>query len=114
MHPEGPMRMNTGWTAHSIRVNAAAHPRTTRLLLAAFFVAVFCGSLLTHSALSQSAPDTAERFRRMSEDFEQKGLAEPFKGITTGGSVTPRLFEIRSTGVSTEQVRQAAESFLAG
>jgi hypothetical protein len=109
------MRLNnSGWTIHSIRANAAAHPRKTRLLVAAFFVGVFFGSLLTHSALSQSAPDTAERFRRMSEDFEQKGLAEPFKGITTGGSVSPGLFEIGSTGVSTDPVRQAAESFLAG
>ena len=99
---------NSGWTIHSIRANAASHPRRTRLVLAAFFVGVFSGSLLTRSALSQSAPDTAERFRRMSEDFEQKGLAEPFKGITTGGNVTPGLFEIRSTGVSTEPVRQAA------
>lgn len=109
------MRRNTpGWTIHGIRANAAAHPRTTRLLLAAFFVAVFFGTLLTRGAFSQSAPGTAERFRRMSEDFEQKGLAEPFKGITTGGNVAPGLFEIRSTGVSTEPVRQAAESFLAG
>jgi Protein of unknown function (DUF3500) len=109
------VQLNTpGWTIHSIRLSAAAHPRTTRLLLAAFFVAVLAGSLLTRTALSQNAPGTAERFRRMSEDFEQKGLAEPFKGITTGGSVAPGLFEIRSTGVSTEPVRQAAESFLAG
>src|SRR5260370_10782712 len=97
-----------------MRSSAAAHPRTTRSLVAAFFVPVLAGSLLTRTALSQAAPGTAERFRRMSEDFEQKGLAEPFKGITAGGNVTPGLFEIRSTGVSTEPVRQATESFLAG
>jgi hypothetical protein len=73
---------NSGWTVHSIRANAAAHPRRTRLLLAAIFVAVFAGSLFTRTSLSQRAPGTAERFRRMSEDFEQKGLVEPFKGIT--------------------------------
>jgi len=75
---------------------------------------VLAGSLLTRTAWSQDAPGTAERFRRMSEDFEQKGLAEPFKGITTAGNLTPGLFEIRSTGVSTGPVRQAAEGFLAG
>jgi hypothetical protein len=75
---------------------------------------VLAGSLLTRTALSQDAPGTAERFRRMSEDFEQKGLAEPFKGITAAGNLTPGLFEIRSTGVSTGPVRQAAEGFLAG
>lgn len=49
----------------------------------------------------------------MSEDFETKGLAEPFKGITTDGKVVPGLFPIQSTGVSTEPVRNAAEAFLA-
>lgn len=108
------MRFKTGWTISNIHANTAAHPRVTRLLLAVTFAGLFCGSMVTSTGLSQSGPDTAERFRRMSEDFEQKGLAEPFKGITTNGDVTPGLFEIRSTGVSTEPVRQAAESFLAG
>lgn len=40
-------------------------------------------------------------------------LAEPFKGVTTDGSVVPGLFAIRSTGVSTRPVREAAEAFLA-
>src|SRR5262249_45266816 len=38
---------------------------------------------------------------------------ETFKGITTNGEVIPGLFTIRSTGVSTEPVRKAAETFLA-
>lgn len=54
-----------------------------------------------------------ERFRKMSLDFERKGLAEPFKGITTNGTVQPGLFSIRSTGVSTEPVRKAAATLLA-
>jgi hypothetical protein len=41
-------------------------------------------------------------------------LAEPFKGVTTNGSVVPNLFSIRSTGVSTTPVREAAQRFLAG
>lgn len=44
---------------------------------------------------------------------EAAALAEPFKGITTNGKVEPGLFPIRSTGVSTEPVRKAAETFLA-
>ncbi len=44
---------------------------------------------------------------------EAAALAEPFKGITTDGTVQPGLFSIRSTGVSTEPVRQAADAFLA-
>ena len=49
----------------------------------------------------------------MSKDFEARGLAEPFRGVTTDGKVVPGLFPIRSTGVSTEPVRKAAEAFLA-
>lgn len=56
----------------------------------------------------------AERFRQMSADYERKGLAEPFKGITANGTVEPGLFGIHSTGVSTAPVRTAAERFLAG
>lgn len=63
-------------------------------------------------ALSQ-APQRSERFRQMSEQAEQKGLAEPFKGFTTNGNVLPGLFKIQSTGVSTEPVRKAADALLA-
>jgi hypothetical protein len=41
-------------------------------------------------------------------------LSEPFKGITTDGTVIPGLFPIRATGVSTGPVRHAATEFLAG
>ena len=56
--------------------------------------------------------DVTARFRRMSEEAEARGLAEPFVGVTTNGEVVPGLFEIRSTGVSTQPVRRAAETFL--
>ena len=70
--------------------------------------------LLAHVAAAQQQPaDPEERFNRMSRDAEAKGLAEPYKGITTDGKVVPGLFPIRSTGVSTEPVRKAAEAFLA-
>ena len=49
----------------------------------------------------------------MSAKYEREGLAEPFKGITTNGKLETGLFPIRSTGVSTEPVRKAAETFLA-
>jgi len=38
---------------------------------------------------------------------------EPFKGVTTNGSVVPGLFPIQSSGVSTAPVREAATAFLA-
>jgi hypothetical protein len=47
---------------------------------------------------------------------EQRGqdpVAEAFKGITATGTVTPGLFPIHATGVSTGPVRDAAVRFLA-
>jgi Protein of unknown function (DUF3500) len=61
----------------------------------------------------QPQGDRAERFQRMSKEAENRGLAEPFKGVTTDGNIVPGLFSIRSTGVSTEPVRKAAGLFLA-
>jgi hypothetical protein len=45
--------------------------------------------------------------------MEATGLAEPFRGVTTSGEIVPGLYSIRSTGVSTEPVRVAAQGFLA-
>jgi hypothetical protein len=39
-------------------------------------------------------------------------LAEPFKGITAGGSVAPGLFPLKKTGVSTRQITDAARAFV--
>src|ERR1700722_6794235 len=61
----------------------------------------------------QTRADMAERFRQMSEEYETEGLAAPFRGITTNGTVLPNLFEIAPSGVSTEPVRNAAEKFIA-
>src|ERR1035438_4910668 len=67
--------------------------------------------------LAQQAAMTVEqrnaRFLAMSKDAETKGLAEPFQGVTTNGSVQAGLFGIKSTGVSTAPVRKAADAFLA-
>jgi hypothetical protein len=98
---------------HALCSTAAAYPQRTRLTLAVSFAGMLCGPILTRSAFSQRAPDTAERYRQMSAEFERKGLADPFKGITTNGKVDTGLFPIHSTGVSTEPVRKAAEIFLA-
>jgi hypothetical protein len=85
------------------------------------FVLLFCPFLMIATfgyrfqSLSQQSQtgDRAEQFKRMSKDAEAKGLAEPFKGITTDGNVIPGLFPVRSTGVSTAPVRKAAAAFLA-
>jgi hypothetical protein len=66
---------------------------------------------LSWMALAQS--DRTARFPAMSRAAEERGLAEPFKGITTNGELAKGLFPVRSTGVSTDPVRVAAEKFLA-
>jgi hypothetical protein len=43
---------------------------------------------------------------------QQDPLAEPFKGVTTNGTVVAGLFPVRATGVSTGPVRDAATRFL--
>jgi hypothetical protein len=40
-------------------------------------------------------------------------LTEPFRGVTRAGAVEPGLFAIRSTGVSTAPIRDAAAAFVA-
>ena len=68
-------------------------------------------SLVTLSA--QASGSLLERFTQMSRQAEAKGLAESFKGLTTDGTVVPGLFGVRSTGVSTAPVKNAADAFLA-
>jgi hypothetical protein len=45
-------------------------------------------------------------------DRARAGLAEPFRGISPGGEVAPRLFALAKTGVSLVPVVEAARSFL--
>jgi hypothetical protein len=74
------------------------------------------------AALAQSSPPTPPRqltparaanFLQRSLDAEARGLADPFRGITTNGTVRTGLFPLRSTGVSTAPVREAANAFVA-
>jgi hypothetical protein len=67
-------------------------------------------------AVVAQAPDReayAQRSREFSARMEGSGLKEPFKGITSNGTVVPNLFPIRSTGVTTAPVRTAAATFVA-
>jgi len=42
-------------------------------------------------ALTAFQQTREERFKQMSRDWEKKGLAEPFKGMTANGSVEAGL-----------------------
>ena len=84
------------------------------LPMAGLGVAIGIGAAV---AARQGKPPDPEEYRARSKSFsermEAKGLAEPFKGITTDGRAIPDLFPIRATGVSTGPVRESAEQFLA-
>jgi hypothetical protein len=72
----------------------------------------------THS-LSETAaargPNRPLHTRGGSPNYLENSLraaAEPFKGITSNGTIIPGLFALQATGVSTQTIREAAESFL--
>ena len=79
-------------------------PRT--LLLPLAVGATFLGAEVVDG--QQRGRSLAERSARA----EEEGLAEAFLGITTDGDVEGGLFSIRSTGVSTAPVMEAANQFL--
>jgi Protein of unknown function (DUF3500) len=91
-------------------------PARVRVALVFSLAGVLASALALQSRVSSQAPEThaerAERFRKMSIEAETRGLATPFKGITTNGTIEPGLFAIKSTGVSTEPVRKAADALL--
>jgi hypothetical protein len=90
-----------------------------RLAVHAGIVLVFLAAWTMSPGVAQQARQAAPAPRppaellRLSLAAETPGLADPFKGITTNGQVEPGLFAVKSAGVSTTPVRQAAESFLA-
>jgi hypothetical protein len=83
----------------------------TKRALAAAIVVIVAGVLLM--ARQQPQAPFAERAATMSKQAEEKGLAEPFKGVTRAGSVEPGLFSLRSTGISTRPIQEAADAWLA-
>jgi len=86
----------------------------TRASLLACFAALLVAALIEFPVFSQRPQgDREQRFAEMSAEREREGLAETFVGVTTNGRVRDGLFEIRSTGVTTAPVRQAADAFLA-
>ena len=76
---------------------------------------VFFLSYMIAVPVQAQVPDPQEyreRARASSTRMEEAGLKDIFIGITTDGQVVPDLFTIRTTGVSTAPVKQAADAFL--
>lgn len=69
-------------------------------------------SALRPSPLSELDPSIREVLERIIQ-IGRAALAEPFKGITTDGTVVPGLFPIQKTGVSLQPLVDAATAFLA-
>ncbi len=79
-----------------------------------FKLAVALSALLSLDALAQGRDPATfpEQSRIISLQMEERGLAADFKGVTTNGQVIEGLFPIKSTGVDTAPVREAATAFL--
>ena len=88
-------------------------PRLAALLLACFGLGLAYQATVHTQSSRAPRPRAPEELLRLSVAAETTGLAEPFKGLTTNGQIEPGLFPVRSTGVSTAPVREAAEAFLA-
>jgi hypothetical protein len=57
------------------------------------------------------APDVGDRFAQMRANSERL-VSEPFRGITTDGTIAPGLYPLHTTGVSTDPIRRSAIDFL--
>ena len=86
------------------------HARLSPFATALFVIALF---LSPSAAKAQGGPKGKGKGGRPPDNSAQL-LAEPFRGITTDGTVKEGLFKIEATGVSTEPVRMAAVAFLDG
>ena len=56
----------------------------------------------------------SQQRRRPPRGGGEASTAQPFRGAAANGKIETGLFEISSTGVTTQPVRKAAEAFLAG
>jgi hypothetical protein len=88
--------------------------KNRRLAILPRWLALQLACLLPAGALAQG-PDPAvyaEQQKAFSSRMEQ-GLAEGFTGVTTDGTAVQGLFPLRSTGVSTAGMQEAARTFIA-
>ena len=80
----------------------------------AYFLLGLCVFLLPRTYLGQSL--YSEQLLNQKTNFMQGGaraLGEEFRGVATSRGIEQGLFPVRSTGVSTAEIRQAADAFLA-
>lgn len=87
----------------------------TRFYWSLVFLFVLSVTFIADRSFSQQnlSAQNKERFQQMSKKAEAAGLAQPFKGISTNGTLQPGLYKIKSSGVSTAPVKKAADEYLA-
>lgn len=79
-----------------------------RLLVIGSWVGIFALAVGVTGSLFSQRPNRA----RQQQQQREKSLSEHFQGVTATGKAKTGLFKIKSTGVSTEPVRVAAQTFL--
>jgi hypothetical protein len=57
-------------------------------------------------------PSPMLRVEQSDTEAERKALSDPFTGITSDGKIQSNLFSIKSTGISTGEIKSAVEEFL--
>jgi hypothetical protein len=81
--------------------------------IAVYYLAICLVFLTSLSALAQSNYDSGTlKVKQRFTEGALEALKEPFTGVTADGNVQPGLFSIRSSGVSTEPVVEAAQAFI--
>src|SRR5579864_996715 len=83
-HENGHVHSHTHGHGHA-HSHRTAHDATRRAFLSAMIAAAVSGPWAFGQERGQSPAEVAERFRKMSEDYEREGLSAAFKGITTNG-----------------------------
>ncbi|AXC11602.1 hypothetical protein ACPOL_2278 [Acidisarcina polymorpha] len=96
---------------HHAHAHDHAETSTTRRQ---FITSLLAASIVAPYAFGEvDKGDLAAGYRRDSEVMERVGLADPFKGITTNGTIIPGLYKIAPTQCPTDAVRNAAAHYMA-
>jgi hypothetical protein len=87
--------------------------RYWRLVVICLGLAAAAGAAIVRGPAQGPDPEAyLEQSRNFSARMEATGLARPFLGVTRDGNLQPGLYQVRSTGVSTAPVGEAARGFL--
>jgi hypothetical protein len=67
----------------------------------------------TSFAQGRDPAEFPELSRTLGAQMEARGLAEPYKGVTTDGNIVEGLYPLESTGVDTSSLIEATNAFIA-